>query len=99
MEMSPVDIREIVLQVMAEERRQLAEGQDEIVLKTISTILTSFGIDDEERSDIRADLIHLRKWRKSVESVESFGMRAVVTVIVTGLIAALWLGFKAMVNK
>jgi hypothetical protein len=40
---------------------------DEVVLRTIQTILTSFGIEEEDRAGLRADFQHLRRWRRSVE--------------------------------
>ncbi len=44
---------------------------------------------------LRRDFEHLRKWRKSVEQAQSITFRIVVTTIVTGLVGAAWLGFKA----
>jgi hypothetical protein len=97
--MTEGEIRNIVKQVLTQERLHHAENQDAVVLKTISAILTSFGIEEEDRKEIRADFIHLRKWRKSVERVETVGWTTAITVIVTGVLGALWLGFKGMVGK
>jgi phage terminase large subunit len=46
-----------------------------------------------------ADLQHLRSWRKSVEQVQSYTFKAVVTVVVTGLVGAAWLGIKLILSK
>jgi hypothetical protein len=70
--------------------------------EAVREILTSLGIDvtnpiktqaafaafrkvvlDEE---FEADQAHLRKWRKSVETVQQKGLAASVTVIVTGVL-------------
>jgi hypothetical protein len=48
---------------------------------------------------LRADLQHLRRWRRSVEQAQSYTFKAVITVLVTGLVGAAWLGFKAMLGK
>ena len=72
---------------------------DAVVLKTIATILTSFGIEEEDRRELRADFQHLRRWRKSVEQVQSYTFKAVITVIVTGLVGAVWLGAKVVLGK
>jgi hypothetical protein len=48
---------------------------------------------------LRADLQHLRRWRKSVEQAESYTFKTVVTVIVTGLLGAVWLGVKVVLGK
>jgi hypothetical protein len=48
---------------------------------------------------MRADFQHLRLWRKSVEQAQSYTFKAVITVIVTGLVGAVWLGIKVMLGK
>jgi hypothetical protein len=68
-------------------------------VRAIATILTSFGIEDEDRRELRADFQHLRRWRKSVEQAQSYTFKAVITVIVTGLVGAIWLGIKVMLGK
>ncbi len=93
------DIKAIVAEMLAEERRLHYGDIDAIVLRAITIILTSFGIEEEDRRELRADFEHLRRWRKSVEQVQSYTFKAVVTVIVTGLVGAVWLGVKAMLAK
>jgi hypothetical protein len=45
--------------------------------------LTKFGIhDDDDPKEIRADFLHLRRWRKSVEQVENLTVKMVITAIV-----------------
>jgi hypothetical protein len=51
------------------------------------------------RSQLRADFQHLRRWRKSVEQAQSYTFKAVITVIATGLVGAIWLGVKVMLGK
>ena len=98
-ELRDEDIRTIVAETLAEQQRLYRDEIDAIVLRTIVTILTSFGIDEEDRREIRADFEHLRRWRKSVEQAQSFTFKAVMTVIVTGFVGAVWLGFKVMLGK
>jgi hypothetical protein len=49
--------------------------------------------------ELRADLQHLRRWRQSVEQAQSYTFKAVVTVIATGLVGAVWLGVKVVLGK
>ena len=93
------DIRTIVAETLAEQQRLQRDDIDAIVLRAIATILTSFGIEEEDRRELRADFQHLRRWRKSVEQVQNYTFKAVVTIIVTGLIGAVWLGIKAMLAR
>ncbi len=93
------EVKKVVAEVLAEQKRLHNNDVDEVVLKTIATILTSFGIEEEDRVELRADFIHLRKWRKSVEQAQSLTFKVVVTALITGVVGAFWLGFKAMVGK
>jgi hypothetical protein len=97
--MHDTDIRAIVVETLAEQQRLHREDLDAIVLKTIATILTSFGIEEEDRKELRADFQHLRRWRKSVEQAQSYTFKAVITVIATGFVGAVWLGIKATLGK
>jgi hypothetical protein len=98
-EMQEHDIKRIVSEVLAEQKRLYDIEADEVILKTVATILTSFGIEEEDRRELRADFQHLRRWRKSVEQAQSYTFKAVITVIVTGLVGAVWLGVKVMLGK
>jgi hypothetical protein len=93
------DIKAIVLETLAEQQRLHRDDIDAIVLRTIVTILTSFGIEEEDRREIRADFQHLRRWRKSVEQAQSYTFKAAITVIVTGFVGAVWLGVKLVLGK
>jgi uncharacterized protein (UPF0371 family) len=93
------EIRQIVAEVLAEQKALHSNEVDTVALKTISIILTSFGIEEEDRKELRADFIHLRKWRKSVEQAQSLTFKTIVGVIVTGALGALWLGVKTLIGK
>ena len=93
--MTPEEVKSVIHEVLAEQ----SSDHDQVVLKTIAAILTSFGIEEEDRKEIRADFIHLRKWRKSVEQAQSYTFKAVITVIATGLMGAVWLGVKVVLSK
>lgn len=97
--MQDSEVRQIVSEVLAEQKRLHNDQVDEVVLKTIATILTSFGIEEEDRVELRADFIHLRKWRKSVDQAQSLTFKVVLTAIITGFVGACWLGFKAMIGR
>src|SRR6185312_17288670 len=93
------DIRAVVLETLAEQQKPYRDEVDTIVLRAVATTLTSFGIDEDDRRELRADLQHLRRWRKSVEQAQSYTFKAVITIIVTGLVGAAWLGIKAMLGR
>mgnify|MGYP003509867333 FL=1 len=93
------DVRAIVVETLAEQQRLRQEDIDAVVLKTVATTLTSFGIEEDDRRELRADFQHLRRWRRSVEQAQSYTFNAVITVLVTGIVGAVWLGIKATLGK
>jgi hypothetical protein len=93
------EVKAIVAGTLAEQQRLQREDIDAIVLTAISTTLMSFGIEEGDRRELRADLQHLRRWRRSVEQAQGFTFKAVITVIVTGFVGAVWLGVKIMLAK
>jgi hypothetical protein len=93
------DIRAVVLETLAEQQRLHRDEVDAIALKAVATTLMSFGLDDDDRKELRADLQHLRRWRRSVEQVQSYTFKAVISVIVTGVLGAIWLGLKVVLGK
>jgi hypothetical protein len=98
-EMSDDDIRAVVMETLAEQQRIHHSDIDAVVVRAIATVLTSFGIEEADRRELRADFQHLRRWRKSVEQAQSYTFKAVITVIVTGFVGAVWLGIKVMLGK
>jgi hypothetical protein len=93
------DIRAVVAETLAEQQRLYRDDIDALVLRTIAAILTSFGIEEEDRKELRADFQHLRRWRKSVEQAQSYTFKAVITIIAAGFVGAVWLGIKVMLGK
>ncbi|MEY9395320.1 hypothetical protein ABIF66_006007 [Bradyrhizobium japonicum] len=93
------EIRAIVAEKLAEQQRLQQESIDAFVLKAVASVLGSFGIEHDDRKELRADLQHLRRWRKSVEQAQSYTFKAVITVIATGLMGAVLLGVKVMLGK
>jgi hypothetical protein len=93
------DIRAIVAETLAEQQRLHRDDIEAIVIRAIATILTSFGLEEEDRKELRADFQHLWRWRKSVEQAQSYTFKAVITVIASGLLGAVWLGIKVMIGK
>ncbi|BEV46009.1 hypothetical protein [Afipia carboxidovorans] len=93
------EVRKIVAEVLAEQQRLHNANVDNETLRTISTILTSFGIEEEDRIELRADFQHLRRWRKASEQVSSYGLKAAVTILVSGIAGAIWLGIKTRLGQ
>ena len=93
------DIRAVVTETLCEQQRIHHSDIDAVVDRAITTVLASFGIEEEDRRELRADFQHLRRWRKSVEQAQGFTFKAVISIIVAGFLGAVWLGIKVMLGK
>lgn len=56
----------------------------------------SYMLDDEE---FKADLLHLRKWRKSMDQVSNVGIKTAVGIVVTGFFGMIVFAFKTWLGK
>jgi hypothetical protein len=99
LESDDADVRAIVVETLAEQRRIHQDDIDAAVQKTVASTLISFGLDNEDRGELRADFQHLRRWRRTVEQAQSYTFKAVITVLATGFIGAVWLGIKAVLAR
>ncbi len=98
-ELTEEQIRIIVTAVLDAEAERRGKVLDEVVIKAVATILTSFGMNEEDKAELQRDFVHLRKWRKSVEQAENLTFRVVLTAIIGGLVGAVWLGLKVLIGK
>ena len=99
MGLTEAEVKAVVAAVLEEESKRRGKLVDEVTLKAVATILTSFGIEEEDRKELRADFTHLRKWRKSVEQAQGYTFKIVITTIVGGVIGAIIVGFQTMLHK
>jgi hypothetical protein len=50
-------------------------------------------------AEFRKDIEHTRRWRLAMESVQSKGVTVAIGILITGIMAACWLGLQDMVGK
>jgi len=80
-------------------RSEVEEVVSDAVGNAITATLLKFGIEEEDRKEIRADLQHLRKWRKSVEGAQSLTFKAIIATLVSGFLGLVWMGVKTFLGK
>ncbi len=79
---------------MTEPTVTLTESQiEDIVAKAVRRTLVEFGMDVEKPLEMQGDFSFLRGWRTATEEVKRHGLKAAVTVIVTGTIGLIWGAF------
>jgi hypothetical protein len=93
------NVRALVAETLAEQQKTGRDDIDAMVLKVVATTLASFGIDEDDRKELRSDFQHLRRWRRGIEQAQSYAFKAIITVMVTSFVVAVWLGIKATLGK
>ena len=91
------DVRALMLKMLVE--RSDCRNIDAIVSRAVTAALISFGFEEEDRRDLRADLGQLRRWRKNVEQAQGYALKTLMTLIVTGVVGAVWFGVKMIVTR
>lgn len=79
-----------------DEHRQLLDKDevDNIVRMSVRETLISLGIDATDPMETQRDFQTLRDWRKSAASIRSKSIMVLVGIVVTGALAALWVGIR-----
>ncbi len=72
---------------------------EEIVEKSVRQTLISLGLATDDPIEMQKDFQYIRSLRTSTESVKSKALLALVGVVVSGMAAAIWLGFKELLHR
>lgn len=79
-----------------------SDAIEEIVEKTVRRVLLDLNIDvstPEKVLQFRRSMTELGEWQTSMRHIKQAGLLAAVGVIVSGVLAALWLGFQNLMNR
>lgn len=77
---------------------QLTEAQlKELMEDAVTDAFVKLGIDAGDPLEMQKDFQHLREWREATHTLQSKGLMVILTLLLTGGCAALWLGLKGMV--
>ena len=66
--------------------------------EAVEDALVKVGMDLNDPLEMQRDMQHLREWRIAVGTIKSKGMLSIVALLVSGLVAAIWIGFKTLVT-
>ena len=82
---------DILLKLGVDPKEPLEVQKDMAALRELRNLVSD--------PEFQRDMLHLRKWRKAVNSVESKGMMTVAGLFFTGLAALLVIGIKEFFSK
>lgn len=94
--MSELD-RDEVAAIVFETLEQAAPRRSTIK-EAVRETLIELGIDHSDPLEMQKDFQHLREWRTTTEGMKSKGLIAVFGFLVTGILAAAWLGIKSYLH-
>lgn len=83
-------VSEILLTLGIDTRNPLDAQKDFVVLREMRELMRD--------TEFQADLAHIRKWRKSVEAIQTKGLLTVVGLLVTGIVTLLVAGLKGWIK-
>jgi hypothetical protein len=70
-----------------------------IVSDTVRETLIELGIAHDDPLEMQRDFQHLREWRLATAMIRRKGILAVLGLVIAGTAAAMWLGFKQMIQN
>lgn len=71
----------------------------EMIRQTVRETFTTLGVQVNDPIEVQKDFQHLREWRTTTDSIKKKGIMTMVGILITGAVAAAWLGIKALVNQ
>lgn len=92
-ELSREEIQQIVLLTI-----EASKPNRTTVKEAVRETLTELGIDYSEPLEMQKDFSHLREWRVTTEGMKSKGLLAVFGFLITGILAAAWMGLKTYLH-
>lgn len=85
---------------MDETTRQLVKSvADEAATEAVRRTLLTLGIDSTNPIETQADMAHLRQWRKSLSAVKRQGLLTTMGIVVSGILALIWVEFTSKGGK
>lgn len=70
-----------------------------LILEAVRETFLMLGVKVDDPIEVQKDFQHLREWRNTTESIKSKGLLTVMGILVSGMLAALWVGIKEFVGK
>ncbi|MFA5702918.1 MAG: hypothetical protein WC982_05295 [Advenella sp.] len=70
-----------------------------IIRETVRESFLMLGVKLDDPIEVQKDFQHLREWRQTSESIKKKGMLAATGIIVSGLLAAVWIGIKEFIHR
>lgn len=84
-------VREILVTLGIDSSDPIAIQKDMAALREMRELIAD--------KDFQSDMAHVRAWRESMEAAKSRSFLAIIALITTGAMGALWIGAKELLTK
>lgn len=71
----------------------------ELIREAVRETFLMLGVKIDDPIEVQKDFQHLRDWRTTTDSIKSKGLMTLMGIIVSGFVAAVWLGFKGFLVR
>lgn len=95
--MTDEELREIIRSELESVREPTAVHVQDVVRTAVQETLITLGIDASDPMAIQQDMHFVREMRQTSEKLRSKGLLVMMTLLVSALVGAAWLGIKASV--
>lgn len=68
-----------------------------IAKEVVKQTLTSLGVDYNDPYDMQRDFLFMRDLRLASEKIKTRGFFVLISIVVTGVVAATWLGIRQLI--
>lgn len=70
-----------------------------LIREAVRETFLMLGVKVDDPIEVQKDFQYLREWRTTTDSIKSKGLMTLMGILVSGLVAAAWVGFKDFVGK
>lgn len=82
----------------AELQALVHRAAEEAAETTVKKTMTALGVDIKNPMQVQQDMAHLRRHRQAYEQVGTITRRAALTLVIGGMLTALWLGVETVLQ-
>lgn len=89
------------LRVQSLSQSEISQISKTVAQEAVTTVFRSLGIDPRDHKDVRethSDLVWLRDFRKTLNTTSARIRLTVISILVAGILGALWLGIKGTIQ-
>lgn len=70
-----------------------------LIREVVRETFLMLGVKVDDPIEVQKDFQHLREWRTTTDFIKSKGLMTLMGILVSGLVAAAWVGIKDFIGK